>query len=288
MVAASVAVPVLEAVASARRHGVVLGASGAAAHIEVDGFVIAVTPRGGPLLPNGIVVTGRHGSWPGPGSPVRVRPGRLDAGAEWVTWQATGTPSAIWDPALPVAEAGAAPAVRARAAAILEALGLPGGAAPEALAAALGDGHAGCAGDGAELLLRAVADRDPALAARAAAALTGLGPGLTPRGDDLLAGAASAVWAFGHAAGWPAAERAAWLAALLRADRRERTTAVSVTLLELAATGRALEPAHGLLALGGPAEAAWPGALRRLCTTGHSTGRAYAAAIGATGLLLAG
>ncbi|MDP8977290.1 MAG: DUF2877 domain-containing protein, partial [Actinomycetota bacterium] len=57
------------------------------------------------------------------------------------------------------------------------------------------------------------------------------------------------------------------------------TTALSATLLELAARGEVVEPARPLLDLGADG-AAWRRALRRLLGVGHSTGRAYALGIG--------
>lgn len=114
-------------------------------------------------------------------------------------------------------------------------------------------------------LVRAVESRDPSLAAAVGARLVGRGGGLTPEGDDLLAGVA-AVIAVGD---WPGALREAWLGALIGADLRRRTTALSATLLELAALGKGPEPLQAWLA--GDA-----GALVRLEAIGHSTGRAIA------------
>jgi len=120
--------------------------------------------------------------------------------------------------------------------------------------------------DGPDDLVRAVAERDPALAAAAGARRIGRGGGLTPEGDDLIAGVAAVV-----AAGpWPQAEREAWLRALVGTDLRRRTTALSATLLELATAGMGPEPLQALVA--GDA-----GALTRLEAIGHSTGRALAA-----------
>jgi hypothetical protein len=125
-------------------------------------------------------------------------------------------------------------------------------------------------------LEHAVRRRDPQLARAAAARLIGRGTGLTPEGDDLVAGTAAVV-----AAGpWPAARRESWLRALLGDDLRMRTTALSATLLELAASGQIARPVHDLF---GPA---WRDALARLQRLGHSTGAAYArAAAGAARLL---
>jgi hypothetical protein len=217
MIADRVAAPVID-----RLHGreaVTAGAGRDVAYLDVDGFVVVVSGRGGPLLPNGVVVAGRPGR-------TRLR---LDG-------------AAVWDPTLRLG----ADAER-RGEEVLRAL-------------AVGD-------DGP--LARAVAERDPELAASAAARLVGLGPGLTPEGDDVVAATAAVV-----AAGtWPPAAKAAWLAALLPGDLRRRTTALSATLLELALRGQVAEPLHALL---GPD---WRSGLTALLRLGHSTGRAYAHAV---------
>ena len=63
--------------------------------------------------------------------------------------------------------------------------------------------------------------------------------------------------------------------ALLGHDLRARTTALSATLLELAARGQIAQPVHGLF---GPE---WRDALARLRRLGHTTGPAYARAAAA-------
>jgi hypothetical protein len=70
------------------------------------------------------------------------------------------------------------------------------------------------------------------------------------------------------------------------ADAAARTTALSATLLALAADGRIVEPVHRLLDLS--SDTAWREALQTLAATGASTGRAYAAAAGAALVALAG
>jgi hypothetical protein len=92
------------------------------------------------------------------------------------------------------------------------------------------------------------------------------------------------VVAVGDATGLAGPARARWLAALAPADLRDRTTALSATLLALAAEGRIAEPVHPLL---DPGDAHWREALVRLEAVGASTGRAYAVAVGATLRLLA-
>jgi hypothetical protein len=106
--------------------------------------------------------------------------------------------------------------------------------------------------------------------------LLGRGPGLTPEGDDVLAGAAAAVRALGPAAGLAPGGRDALVAALVPPGVRRRTGALSATLLGLAAAGAAPEPVHRLIA--GP-EAGREGALADLSRLGASTGRAIAAGV---------
>jgi hypothetical protein len=114
-------------------------------------------------------------------------------------------------------------------------------------------------------LAAAVESRDPSLAAAAGARLIGRGGGLTPEGDDLVCGVAALV----AVGGWDEAVREAWLAALIGGDLRRRTTALSATLLELAARGMGPEPLQAWLA-------GDRSALARLEAIGHSTGRAIA------------
>jgi hypothetical protein len=166
-----------------------------AGYAEIDGFVVVVVGPGGPLLPNGVVLTG----------PPET--GRVVLGG-----------AAIWDPTL-----------RLRGD---ESLDAPGDAP---FADAL---------------------HDPARMAAIARGLIGRGPGLTPEGDDAVAVTAAILVAAGRDA-----------AALLPDDLRTRTTALSATLLELAAAGMIAEPFHAVLQ-GAP--------LERLTRLGHTTGRTYA------------
>ena len=198
-------------------------------YVDLDGFVVVVVGPSGPLLPNGVVLTDRPTA-----GPLSL------AGAT------------VWDPTLHH------PADPARLG--TEILGtLERGQSPPTSAVSEPSGQ------GLSPLARAVAERDPALAAAAGAELIGRGPGLTPEGDDVLAGVAGVV-----ASGpWPEALRDAWVRALLGDDLRRRTTALSATLLELAAAGMGPEPLQALV--GGRVAA-----LDRLLRVGHTSGRAYA------------
>ena len=116
--------------------------------------------------------------------------------------------------------------------------------------------------------------------------LLGRGGGLTPEGDDILAGAGAALAAWGRPAGVTDAQGYALRAALAPPDVRARTTALSATLLELAVAGRATAPLIEVLDLGAD-DGSWRAALARLHALGHSTGRAWALGCAAAGVLLA-
>jgi uncharacterized protein DUF2877 len=257
MLAATVATPVLERLGAGAARGVVRGATERAAYLDFDGFVVALTAPGIPLMPNGIAVA-RTAVGDGP---VHAAPGRIALASDEVTWSA----DAAWEPRLRPVGDGRAAELRERGAAILTAVG------PEPL--------------GLADVARAVRDRDAGAAVHAADRLLGLGGGLTPEGDDVLAATAAVVVAAGAAAGFAGPERDRWLAALVPADVAARTTALSATLLVLAAEGRIVEPVHRLLDL--DSDEAWRDALRTLAATGASTGRAYAAAAGSALALLA-
>ncbi|MFI7133718.1 DUF2877 domain-containing protein [Nonomuraea sp. NPDC050153] len=124
-------------------------------------------------------------------------------------------------------------------------------------------------------------------AVTAAEQLMGLGPGLTPSGDDVLAGLLVTLRHLGAAAG---AERAVWLADWLAAtvtfDARTRTTPISATLLHCAARGEASPEVTAVLRGVTGAQALEP-ALRRLHRLGHTSGSdlAQGVAIGVTAVL---
>jgi Protein of unknown function (DUF2877) len=286
-----VAAPVLERLAAARA-GVVLGAGATACWADLDGFVVAITTREVPLLPNAVALAAPSGSLQQSGAAAgraaRSAPGRIELGTLRVTWDPAAPPA--WDPTVPEATHAAPEALARRGAALLRPH-QPGLVSPDALVrelARIGLPTATDPGGAAGLawLFQAVRERDPGPAAGAAGELLGRGPGLTPEGDDLLAAAAGTLAVLGPAAGWDRSVLAAFLAALVgRAS--ERTTALSATLLELAARRQLVEPAGMLLDLDPGAEAAWPAALARLERLGHGSGRAYACGIAATTSLLA-
>jgi Protein of unknown function (DUF2877) len=293
-----VALPVLERLAG-DRSGVVLGAGATACWVELDGFVVAVTTREVPLLPNAVALAAGSGALPRPdaaaGRVARLAPGRIDLGALRVTWDPATPPA--WDPTVPVPTDAGPQALARRGTALLAALRVgpdastasdPGLRALDNLAR-IGLPTATDPGGAAGLarLFQAIRQRDPEPAARAARELLGRGPGLTPEGDDLVAAVAGTLAVLGPVAGWERPALTSVLAALAE-PAPERTTALSATLLELATRGQLAEPAGRLLDLGPDGEAAWPAALARLERLGHGSGRAYAAGIAATTGLLAG
>jgi hypothetical protein len=289
-----VAAPVLER-ADGGRGGVVLGVGATAAWVDLDGFVVAVTTREVPLLPNAVALAAGAGALaagPGaaPGAAARLSPGRVDLGTLRVSWDPAAPP--VWDPTVQVPGGASKEAVAGRGAALLRSLGIgPGGlVGPADLVGGLAEIGLATAADpegaaGLALLFRAVRERDPGPAATASRALAGRGPGLTPEGDDLLAAVAGTMAALGPASGFDEPGRGRFLAALVPGPGR--TTALSATLLALAVGRRLAEPAGRLLDLTPAGDTAWPGALSRLERLGHGSGRAYAAGIAATATLLA-
>lgn len=128
------------------------------------------------------------------------------------------------------------------------------------------------------LLLDAAARLAHALSGRgrladAVHALLGLGPGLTPAGDDVLAGALTTLRATGS-------HRADDLtAAIEAADPFSRTTTVSAGLLAYAAQGRCVPQLTALLsALDSPGGDVYS-AHRDLLTVGHTSGSALYAGV---------
>ncbi len=123
------------------------------------------------------------------------------------------------------------------------------------------------------LLAARCAAGDLAGAVEAAERIVGLGPGLTPSGDDVLAGLLVALRTLsssvqhGGTAGW----LADWLGAAVTADADTRTTTLAASLLHCAAAGQAsAEVAAVLRAVAGHEQTA--PAARRLLAAGHTSG----------------
>jgi len=208
-----VALPVLERL-PALGNGRVLGAVSRATYVDVDGFVVAITPPETPRLPNAV-------SGP-PDGPVET-----------------------WDPTL------RRPG-RKRGRWLMSAFALE--------PADLFSDEEGS--DGVRHVLASIATGDPAAAREGLRLLIGRGRGLTPEGDDFVAGAVAVV----AAAGRPHP----LLDALGALRVRMRTTALSATLLELAAAAQVPEPLQRAFS--------WNAreGMFDLLRLGHTTGRAYA------------
>jgi hypothetical protein len=106
---------------------------------------------------------------------------------------------------------------------------------------------------------------DETRAAKVATRLVGLGPGLTPSGDDVLVGIEAAL----HALARPSAG----FVALATGDADLRTTALAATLLRHAGAGEFAERLHSLLAaLLGSDDEAIPAAIDRAVAWGATSG----------------
>ncbi|MGH2735781.1 MAG: DUF2877 domain-containing protein [Actinomycetota bacterium] len=250
--------------------GRVVGSWSSAAYIETEGFVVALTGRGVPFMPNGIALTERGGLEAfARGAPVRLSSTEIRSSDAIV--RLTG--AQVRDAAVSRNEGHLAADVNRRGDELLESFGLRSqdDLAVRARSLNLAVGQA----EGAlDHLGRALGDLDDDAAGSAAALLAGRGPGLTPEGDDVLASCAAGLLAFAEPCGLPGPVVEGIVKALT-SDLDERTAPLSATLLRLAARGRVVEPATQVLDLDRrPAE--WRGSLDRLMRVGHSTGRAYA------------
>jgi uncharacterized protein DUF2877 len=179
-----------------------------------------------------------------------------------------------WRPADGPATAEAARALRrgaARLAARAAALGPPRG---------FGGWHAGAplafplqaAGERADTLARACAADNPPRAAEAATALLGLGPGMTPAGDDFVGGAFFARALLARAG---ACDAAGWRRAAdtVRAAATRLTHPIGAALLGDLLVGEGWAALHDLAtALARDDESAAVEAARRLTRLGHSSG----------------
>jgi Protein of unknown function (DUF2877) len=262
-----------------RRPARVIAAFPVAVYLELsipgpEPRVLALVTPGAVRLPNAVIVTADRPAEPGPAGVVSraaaaeqgslavaaadggasVGEGTVHAGRIRVPVRRWWDPSPVLGPlsrgrleqgCVRLEEACAASARRP---------GLDGHPAPAALAARCAAG-------------------DLAGAVEAAEGLVGLGPGLTPSGDDVLAGMLLALRLLGGAlrGGTRAVWLADWLGAAVTSDASDRTTSVSATLLHCAARGQAAaEVAAVLRAFAGQEPAAR--AATRLLAAGHTSG----------------
>jgi hypothetical protein len=255
------------------RPGRVIGAFPTAIYVWVPGGdppVVSVVTSDGVRLPNAIVVPATSVDRPfaqvGEQTPAAVGNASVAVGTLEVR------PVRWWSPRprLDAIDPATLAAALTRAAARLALWPPPG---PGALQLA----------SSAAALGAAMGRSDAGGAAAAAQRLIGLGPGLTPAGDDVLAGALAAVSALD-----PSARLAGCHDALARVavTAAGRTTTLSAALLRHAARGEVAAPAAAFLAAlaghGDPDAAA--AALGRL---GHSSGLDLAAGMMLTARALA-
>jgi len=251
-----------------RRDARVLAAFPLAGYLELSGDaeprVLALVMPSAVRLPNALVV-------PETAPLQRLRPGMYaQVGGGAVRCGPVYAGAARWWPPVPVLPPvtpdrldGAVARLAAVAASSARRPGLTGADGPGALAAC-------CAAD------------DLAGAVEQAERVVGLGPGLTPSGDDVLCGLLLALRLLGDAVrrtpdgsgGGTAVRLADWIGAAVTSDATTRTTALSATLLHCAASGQASGEVAGVLrALSRPADAqSLAMAARRLLATGHTSG----------------
>lgn len=227
-------------------------------NIDVDGRLLTVAAASIGGLPNGILVAETtplpdlRGVRLRPGAAVRVDRGTLVVPSAELVVDLRGARS--WSPRLPIHDGGAWPQRSRHAWAVARSRSAPGGIATLAVA---------------ETPLRAlhaaIATGDRPAAVHCARPLIGLGPGLTPSGDDLLAGIEAALRSVGH-------PLAGFLVALL-ADIEERTTRIAAALLRHAADGEFAERIGAVAAaLLDGSDDDLPGAIDRAVAWGATSG----------------
>ncbi len=117
------------------------------------------------------------------------------------------------------------------------------------------------------MLFAGLHQQDDPMLRQAAKKLAGLGPGLTPAGDDLLLGAMYGLWATQPSAA------AKQTAEAIAAIATERTHALSAAWLAAGARGEAAAPWHQLFdAIVVNDRAALTAAVMRILPTGHTSG----------------
>jgi hypothetical protein len=238
--------------------GRVRGISGPACYLDVADHIVVIEGPGGAGLPNAVRVA--H-----PGRP----PLQLAVGDEVVLGRGALTVDRRelpvhrwWDPHVRVGSSRLDAAAVAVVTATLRSVadGVDAGPAPLP--------------DTADLM-HALQRRDDATLAVAALALLGRGPGLTPAGDDVLAGVLATLRVLGPSRPAAVAARVAATADVLSAAvvdaARERTTALSAQLLVYADRGAvALGVGDVLRAVAGRGELV--AAAVRLARVGHTSG----------------
>lgn len=249
-IAAVAAAPLADLLLGSRRSGSILGASSRTTWLEVGDRIVVLSDRGGARLPNSVTATARFlpevaSVVPAPAAVIVGDGGIEHAGQHlWVSrwWHPCPElpptrPSQIQDLAQPCAE----------------------------LVPAFDD-----AGIGEALAQRSLSD-----VLRAGEGLLGKGPGLTPRGDDIIVGALASYRLLGRAIGLAANGFLARVERSLVPTAHRRTTRLSASLIGHALHGEVADALGRLLrAFTGRAELI--PAVRALSALGHSSGPAMA------------
>jgi hypothetical protein len=232
----------------------VLGSSSHAVWLRVDNTALVISTVDATRLPNSIEIAARSESNPFRGvdsdTAVVIGNGSIELGSMVITrgrW---------WDPH-PVL-----PPTTLRA-----------------LSDRLEHLPAGVPGVPADELQRALGARSPDALVAAAETLLGRGPGLTPEGDDFMAGALAGFSLLGDALGLEHAVRLCnAVASPLDVLAMSRTTIFSAALIRCALCGMVAAPAAGFLrALAGRGDVV--ATHSRLTQVGHTSGPALAAGI---------
>lgn len=244
---------------------VVRGSSGPASYLDAGGRIVVVEGTGGAGLPDAVSVAhaGRPPLQLAVGDRVVLGDGGLTVGRRELVVRRW------WDPYVRIASTHLDAAAVAVVGATLRSVAAGAGGASPALA-------------DAEPLAAALRERDTAALADAAPALLGRGPGLTPAGDDVLAGVLATLRVLGPSRPAPVAGRVAATADALAAAvvdaARSRTTALSAQLLGHADHGAVALPVGDVLrAVAG--RGALVAAAARLARVGHTSGRDLLAGI---------
>lgn len=244
-VAGAASTSVREVLTGPDQEGHVLGVFPRAAYVQVPRTVVALLAPEATRLPNGVVLADAEAlALLVVGDPATVGTGRVTAGPLAVTvvrWWSVRPRRPVADPA--------GLAARARRLATLS--GEPPVRAE---------------------LVRACATVDADALRAATYALLGLGPGLTPSGDDVVAGLMVGLRRLGLGG------LADQVGPAVTTAARRRTTALSAALLELAARGEAAATALDLVdALAGHGDLEQ--AAQALFALGHTSGRDLAAGL---------
>ncbi len=232
-----------------RRNATLLGVSEHAAWAGLDDEVLVLSDREAVRLPNAVELdVPAIGRWITDGAPVLVGSASVEVGGFTAVVRRWFDPS----PALPRC-------TRTGVATRLHRFSAATGVDPE------------------PGLLDALRSRNPAAVERAAVRMMGSGAGLTPEGDDILAGSLAAALLLGSATGTRMTVIGEAGPGLATASRT-RTTSFSGSLIRHALRGEVADPFAGaLMAIAGRGDPVSAGAT--LLDVGGTSGRALAAGL---------